>query len=910
MSFNLGVKGQRRKVIVHRTVCQLAALMAMLLCLSASALAKSPAVELTAAEKQWLQNHQSTIRLGVSYVPPHTMIKDEAGRYRGVAMDFLYLIEKKLNITFEPKFFPSYSAMLQAARDKEVDIVFAASETPERLKYLDFTQPYTFLSNKIFVRKTSPEYQGLDQLAGKSVAVIRGTAVAEYLKAQFPAINLVELKSSRDVIVALSSGNADAAISVVASAWMHIKSEGISNVEVVGDAHYSYAVRFASRNDWPVLNQILEKALYSFSDKEKDDIHRLWLYPEKDEGIDPELVTRYAIIIALVFLIGLLLSAAYWIRRLRLEVDSRLRSEAALKASEERFELAIRGTNDGIWDWDLCSNQLYLAPRVQEILSAPGNSEQGLVQNGLEPWLNKVHPMDISLVQSGVDQHLQQKVPLDVEYRMKNSRNEWVWLRMRGQAQWGSNDSPVRLCGSIMDITRTKRADEEVRRLAYFDNLTGIPNRERFKITLQGAVNKLNTTGQGFAVLFIDLDHFKVINDSLGHRIGDLLLNHVAQQLRDLLPPSNFIGRLGGDEFAILMEGTIEGAQVERWADEILLMVARPLKLDGHDIRTTASIGISLCQQAPIHLDTVMEQADIALFEVKRQQRGQYRFHSPEMSQKMIEATALANDLEQAQDRGELFLVFQPQVHLKEERLIGCEALLRWKHPERGFISPGQFIPLAEERGLIHQLGDWVLYQACTQAKRWLEQGVAFQQIGINVSSLQLLEPQFVERVYQVLQELELPAHCIELEITETVLMKDISVAEQAMRSLNKLGVNFSIDDFGTGYSSLRYLHKLPIKRLKLAQEFVRDMAPDDEGAVIAATLQLGRNLNIPVIAEGIETFRHFEQLREQGCDQGQGYLFARPMARSEFEDFVAKSQQVGVLPEFSDCKEQIMEVG
>ena len=882
-------------------------LLFMLACLNA--FAKSPELELTAEEQQWLNVNKGTIRLGVSYVPPHTMIKDENGRYRGVAMDFLYLIEQKLGVTFEPQFFSSYDAMLQAARNREIDLVFAASETPERLKYLSFTQPYTFLSNKIFARKTSLHYESLDQLSGKSVAVIRGTAMAEYLNSQYPDITLVELKSSRDVIVALSSGNADAAISVVASAWMHIKNEGISNVEVVGDARYSYAVRFASRNDWPVLNQALEKALYSFSDQEKDRIHRRWLYPEKGDGIDPQLVARYGLIATGIFLIGLFLSGVYWIRRLRREIRARLRSEAALKASEERFELAIRGTNDGIWDWDLRSNQLYQSPRLVEILGCTDKAQLGLVQHGLEPWLERIHPADTRLVQVGVDHHLQRKDALDLEYRMRNSKGEWVWLRMRGQALWNEAGQALRLCGSIMDITHSKRADEEVRRLAYYDNLTGIPNRERFKIALQGAVNKLNNTGQSFAVLFIDLDHFKVINDSLGHRVGDLLLNHVAQQLRDLLPPSSFIGRLGGDEFAILMDNQIEETQMIASANDILHMVAQPLKLDGHDIRTSASIGISLCKQAPINLDTVMEQADIALFEVKRRQRGQYRFHSPEMSQKMLEATSLANDLEKAQERGELFLVFQPQVHLKEEKLIGCEALLRWQHPERGFIPPVQFIPLAEERGLIHQLGDWVLYQACWQAKQWLEQGVEFQQIGINVSSLQLLEPKFVERVYQVLQELELPAHYIELEITETVLMQDISVAERAMRSLNQLGVTFSIDDFGTGYSSLRYLHKLPIKRLKLAQEFVKDMAPDDEGAVIAATLQLGENLKIPVIAEGIETFRHFEQLRQQGCDQGQGYLFARPMVKADFEAFVSKSQQTGILPELPDDKDQMMEV-
>lgn len=867
-------------------------------------------LELSLEEQQWLMDRPQKIRLGISYVPPHTMHKDENGEYRGVAMDFLALIEQKLAIRLEPLFFNSYIDVLEAAANREIDIVFAASETPERLKYLSFTQPYTFLANKIFVRKTSPHYDSLNQLSGKNVAVIRGTAIAEYLKERYVDISLIELKSSRDVIVALSSGNADAAISVVASAWVHIKNEGISNVEVVGDANYSYAVRFASRIDWPILNQILEKSLYSLSDQEREKIHRQWLYPEKSQGIDPDLVVKYAIVAFVILLIGLFFFAVYWIRRLKDEVRVRLNAESALRASEERFDLAIRGTSDGIWDWNLDTNQVYFSPRVLEILGGASsniNRTEGIVQLGMEPWLQGVHPTDSRQVKSAIDEHLENRLPLDVEYRVTNHRDEWIWLRMRGQGLWDDNDQAIRLCGSIMDITQTKRADEEVRRLAYYDNLTGIPNRERFKVTLQGAVHHLNASNRPFAVLFVDLDHFKIINDSLGHRIGDLLLKHVAQSLRDLLPPSCFIGRLGGDEFAVLFDNLINKKQVMQWADEILYTIALPLKLDGHDIRTTASIGISFCQKRPMGLDTVMEQADIALFEVKRQQRGRYCIHEAAMTEKILATTALANDLSQAQRNGELFLVFQPQVHLKEERVIGCEALLRWRHPKKGLIPPGEFIPLAEDRGLIHQIGDWVMYQACLQAKQWLDRGIDFQQVGINVSSLQLLEPNFVTRVYRILQEIDLPAKYIELEITETVLMQDISLAEKAMRELNRLGVTFSIDDFGTGYSSLRYLHRLPIERVKLAQEFIKDMAPDDEGAVISAALQLSKNLNIPVIAEGIETFRHFEQLKQQDCDQGQGYLFARPMPAHEFEQFVQISKLSGVLPERPDEVDNLM---
>lgn len=863
---------------------------------SANALAVPDKIGLSPDERRWLAEHSTGLKLGLAFVPPHTMVKDEDGRYRGVAMDFLRLIEERLNIRLKPVFYPSYSAMLQGARNRETDIIFAASETPERLQYLSFTQPYAFLANKIFMRRTSVHHNSLEQLTGKTVAVIRGTAVAEYLKREYAGIRLLELKNSRDVIVALSSGNADAAISVVASAWMHIKKEGISNVEVTGDAGYSYAVRFASRNDWPELGHILEKALLSLSDEEKEKIYRQWLYPEQQAGIDKELVIRYGLIISGIFILGLLLSGVYWIRRLKKEMHKKQEAELALRTSEERFQLAIRGTNDGIWDWDLLNDKVYLAPRVMEILGSASERAEGVVQQGMERWLNRVHPSDSKRVQQALDAHLENKSSLDVEYRMRNSCDEWVWLRMRGQARWDGDNSPVRLCGSIMDITQAKRADDEVRRLAYYDSLTGIPNRERFKIALQRAIHSLNTECRTFAVLFIDLDHFKVINDTLGHRVGDLLLNYVARTLSDILPPSSFIGRLGGDEFAVLLDDPDNQDVIVNLTEEILETLSLPCRLDGHDIRTSVSVGISFCRQGPLKIDKVMEQADVALFEVKKTQRGRYCFHCDEMSRKIQDAVALAGDLEKARERGELFLVFQPQINLTEDCLIGCEALLRWHHPERGMVSPGQFIPLAEERGLIYELGDWVLEQACKQARQWLDRGVEFRQIGVNVSSLQLLEPGFCQRVADLLHQYNLEPGYLELEITETVLMQDISLAEQAMRSLNCMGICFSIDDFGTGYSSLRYLHRLPISRLKLAQEFVRDMVPDDEGVVVAATLQMSHKLNIPVIAEGIENLTHFQMLREQGCDQGQGYLFSKPVTVPEFEAFCREAEAQGVI--------------
>ena len=860
-----------------------------------------PPVSLSREEQRWLDQRAGTVRVGIAFIPPHTLEQDNSGRYHGVAMDFMALLEQKLPLHFAPKFYNSYSALLSAARVGEVDMVFAASQTPEREKFLLFTQPYTFLANKIFVRKMSPHYRSLDELTGRTVAVIRDTAMAEYLKTYYPQIHTLELRSAGDLMLALSAGNADAAVSVVASAWWYIRREGLSNLDVSGDASYSYAVRFATRRDLPQLAGILEKGLYQITDSERERIHRRWLHPELEGAFDRGQVLAYVYGLGGVLLLGLMLAGLLVIRHLRREVAQRQQVEQALRQSEQRFDLAIRGTNDGIWDWDLQSNELYLAPRFLQILGAR-DGDNGRVEQGSEAWIQRVHPADQQRVQNALEQHLHHHQPLDLCYRMRNEHNSWLWLRMRGQAYWAEDGRPLRVCGSIMDITESKRSEDEVRRLAYFDQLTGIANRERFKIGLQQAVDKLNSRQCPFAVLFLDIDNFKQINDTLGHTIGDRVLVHTAGLMAQLLPPSSFISRLGGDEFAVLLEMPADEQEVAYWAGELLEQLAKPVHLQGHELKTSLTIGISYWQQGPASIEKVMEQADIALFEAKREQPGRFCFHRLSMSQKIAERTRLAKDLEQALQQNQLFLLYQPQINLSREQVIGCEALVRWQHPEQGVISPAMFIPLAEECGLIHQLGDWVLQQACTQARKWQDQAVAFGAVGVNISALQLLAGGFVDRVEEILKQTGLPPDRLELEITETVLVQDIQLAEQTMQQLRALGVRFSIDDFGTGYSSLLYLQRLPISRLKLAQEFVRDLDPQQQGnnqgtAVVAAALHLGQQLQIPVIAEGIERYEQFSWLRQLGCEEGQGYLFARPLSAEVFADYVQRSNTEGVLP-------------
>ena len=437
------------------------------------------------------------------------------------------------------------------------------------------------------------------------------------------------------------------------------------------------------------------------------------------------------------------------------------------------------------------------------------------------------------------------------------------------------------------DMTERKQAAAHIRQLSHYDPLTGLPNRTLLRERFQYAI----TQGQVLAVLWIDIDRFKDINDSLGHNVGDLLLLEVSLRLRSQLHDEDTLSRHSGDDFVALVAHTSQ-SEAAQHCISLLQSLARPIMVAGHEVFLTASIGIAITPCDGDNLETLLKNAENAMYRVKDDGRNSYRFFTPEMQAHSARALALGNALKQALHHKELHLVYQPQMALADGRIVGAEALLRWNHPQLGAISPGEFIPLAEANGLIVPIGNWVLQTALTQLRDWLDQGLPRMTMAVNISAMQFGQPGLADLVRQLLQQSGIAPEGLELELTEAVAMKAPEIAAQTMKELGQLGVRLSIDDFGTGYSSLSYLKRFNIHKLKIDQSFVRDISTDpDDQAIATAIVQMARSLGMSTIAEGVETAEQLEFLRAQGCDEIQGYHFSRPLLPEVFEQFVRNNQ-------------------
>lgn len=439
------------------------------------------------------------------------------------------------------------------------------------------------------------------------------------------------------------------------------------------------------------------------------------------------------------------------------------------------------------------------------------------------------------------------------------------------------------------DITERKHAALEIERLAYFDALTGLPNRVLLKDRLEQMLSRAGRRKELAALLFIDLDRFKEVNDTLGHSSGDLLLQIIAERLAGCLRNCDTVARLGGDEFVVLLDGINDREAIIDVAAKILDVLAAPVQLDNREVFTGGSIGISLYPFDGDNVDTLFKNADTAMYHAKEQGRNNFQFYSSEMNASALDVLTMSSNLRHAMERGELFLVYQPQISFLSGGLIGVEALLRWKHPTLGMIPPDQFIPMAEDTGLINQIGAWVLETACQQVAGWINKGLPAVRVAVNLSAKQFRDPRLIETISDTLQRSGLPPQLLELELTESMLIENIITTRSKLQALKDMGIKLAIDDFGTGYSSLSYLRHFPIDRLKIDKSFVQDIyeKSGDSAAIVGAIIALSHSLGLSVIAEGVESQDQVLFLLKRSCNELQGFYFSHPLLPKELEELL-----------------------
>ena len=578
------------------------------------------------------------------------------------------------------------------------------------------------------------------------------------------------------------------------------------------------------------------------------------------------------------------------------DISDTIESQRALRESEQRYALAAQGANDGLWDWNLDSNQIYLSPRWKIML---GYAEDEVGEDPNE-WFSRVHEEDIETIQNTLGAHLNEKSPhFECEYRLRCADNSFRWMRGRGLAVYDAAGRAHRIAGSQTDISEQKAASAQLSHNAFYDALTNLPNRALFLDRLDSTLSRARRDPElTFAVLFLDIDRFKKINDSLGHLAGDQLLIDAAARFEMCLRPGDTVARLGGDEFAVLIDGINiddlnDESAISQVASRIQKELERPFILAGKEVFVTVSIGVAPCKGAGQKPDEILGNADSAMYRAKGLGRARHEVFDAAMQRNAIKMLELESDLWHAVERDELRLFYQPIICLENGRIQGFEALVRWQHPQRGLVPPGDFIPLAEEIGLIAPIGWWVLEEACRQAKIWSQcfSPATPHFMAVNFSSKQFSGDDMIQRVAKIIGDSEFDPKWLKFEITESVIMENTESASALLLQLKAMGIQLSMDDFGTGFSSLSYLHRFPLDVLKIDRSFISQMRPGSKnGEIVGTIVALARQLSMDVVAEGVETPAQLEWLRRIDCGCAQGFLMSKPLPPNGIEELLAQN--------------------
>ncbi|HXK58972.1 MAG TPA: EAL domain-containing protein [Acidobacteriota bacterium] len=576
------------------------------------------------------------------------------------------------------------------------------------------------------------------------------------------------------------------------------------------------------------------------------------------------------------------------------EIAKRKEVEQALRDSEERYALAAEGSHDGLWDWNLRTHKVYYSPRWSAMI---GYESHEIGEHPSE-WLRRVHPTDRPKVRNALLEHIEGRSPhFEAEYRILHRDGNYRWMLCRGLAVRDGDERAYRIAGSQTDVTARKLAEEQLLHDAFHDHLTGLPNRALFIDRLETNLKRRSRSPQyQFALLFLDLDRFKIVNDSLGHLAGDLLLKILAKRLESSVRSVDTVARFGGDEFAILLSELKEPADAIVVAERIQKELQVPFPLGDHQVFTTASIGIVVSSPEYQYADEMLRDADTAMYRAKMRGKGSYELFNGEMLCNTRSVLQLENDLRNALRRKEFVLHYQPIIYLKTGKIAGFEALIRWNHPERGLLTPGQFLAVAEDADLLVPIGWQTLEEACAQLCRWRNAYPDLQHlsVSVNLSAKQFSCPDLIEKLERVMKETGIEPAQLKLEITEGIVMQSVDSSLRILGELHQKGIHLHLDDFGTGYSALSYLHQFPITTLKTDRSFISRRGTRKENrAVLQAVVQMASDLGMEVVVEGIETPEQFAEVLPLKCEYGQGYLFSRPLDPAAAERLLADNRDL-----------------
>jgi diguanylate cyclase (GGDEF)-like protein/PAS domain S-box-containing protein len=562
-----------------------------------------------------------------------------------------------------------------------------------------------------------------------------------------------------------------------------------------------------------------------------------------------------------------------------------------LKQNQRRLSNAQRIGEMGDWEWDPKANRIVASEQAWQIFG----HGQPTPSIGADTFFGAVPGEEAHQLREACEQAARSGEAFSIEHRVVATDGSVRHVHQQVQLIDREDGGAARLAGAVHDITRRKEAEEEIRRLAYYDRLTGLPNRHLFTEQLNRALAQAERHGRRLAIMFVDLDNFKRVNDTLGHTAGDELLRSASVRLQSSLRAhdsltrgarevSHSIARLGGDEFIVLLTDLGDPDDAAAVAQRVVHSLAEPVTVQGTEVFVGGSVGVAIYPEDGHDIDALLKNADTAMYRAKEAGRGGFQFYDRSMSARAFDRLVMDTSLRRAIQRSEFTLYYQPRVDVTTGHVLAAEALIRWQHPERGLLPPADFIPLVESAGLEIEIGEWAIDAACRQIAAWRDAGLGIVPVAVNLSSTHLREHSLPALVRRAMREHGVPANCLEVEVTESILLADSAVSAEVAAELNAMGVRMTIDDFGTGYSSLSYLKRLPIHALKIDRSFVRDLVTDaDDEAIVSAIIALAHSLKLKVVAEGVETEEQLKLLKAKRCDEYQGFLTSRAVTPHEF---------------------------